>query len=74
MSKSATQLLNEYMQSGHDVQYEEYICRGHTVSSPQYGCRVWVNSAPLGTANNKSSKKVAKESAALEAAKSLLLV
>lgn len=73
MSRSGTQLLNEYMQNGNDVQYQEYLCGGHTVGNPQYRCRVWVNGTPLGTANNKPSKKRAKETAALEAARSLLL-
>jgi len=74
MSKSATQLLNELMQSGHDVQYDEYTCGGHSVSSPQYGCRVWVNQIVRGTANNRPSKREAKKIAALMAAESLLLI
>jgi len=74
MDKSATQLLNEYMQSGHNVQYQEYLCKGHTEKNPQYGCMVLVNGASKGTANNSPSKRKAKEAAALEAAKSLLLI
>jgi dsRNA-specific ribonuclease len=72
MSKSATQLLNEYMQSGHDVRYEEYECTGHSESNSQYGCRVWVDGMPKGTVNYKSSKKKAKTEAAEQTAKSLL--
>ena len=73
MPLSGTQLLNQYQQRGNIIRYEEYLCIGHTEHEPQYGCRVWVNGDPKGTANNKSSKKKAKEAAASEAAKSLLL-
>ena len=73
MPQVGTQLLNEYMNRGNTIRYEEYLCTGHTEHEPQYGCRVWVNGAPIGTANNKSNKKKAKEGAALEAAKFLLL-
>ena len=71
--KSGTQLLNEHENRGNTIQYEEYFCTGHSDHEPKYGCRVWVNGHPKGTANNKSSKKKAKEAAALEAATSLLL-
>ena len=73
MPKSGTQFLNEHQNRGNTIRYEEYPCTGHSENNPQYGCRVWVNDQPKGTANNKPSKKKAKEEAALEAAKSLLL-
>jgi len=74
MDKSATQLLNEYKQRGHEVQYNVYLCDSHTEENPQYGCTVWVNGAPNGTAKNKPSKYMAREAAAFEAATSLRLI
>lgn len=72
--KSGTQLLNEHQNRGHTIEYEEYQCAGHSENNPQYGCRVWVNGNPIGVANNKPSRRKAKEAAALEAAESLLLI
>lgn len=72
--KSGTQLLNEHQNRGHIIKYEVYECTGHSENNPQYGCRVWVNEVPIGVANNESSKRKAKEAAALEAASSLLLI
>jgi len=71
--KTATQLLNEHHQRGNTIRYEEFLCDGHTDHSPQYGCRVWVNGEPKGFANNRSSRKKAKEEAASEAVMTLLL-
>ena len=71
--KTGTQLLNEHQQRGHIVQYEGYLCIGHTEHNPLYGCRVWVDGRLEGTSNDKCRKKDAKEEAAFEAAKSLLL-
>ena len=72
MNKSATQVLNEYQQPGITIRYEQYHCTGHSDHTPQWGCRVLVNGEIKGLANNKSSKKEAKEEAASKAITSLL--
>jgi hypothetical protein len=69
--KAPTQLLNEHGQQGHTVRYVEYPCDGHTDYMPQWGCRIYVDGLSVGVANNKPSKKKAKQQAALEAATSL---
>jgi Double-stranded RNA binding motif len=74
MGKTGTQLLNEHLQRGHYLQYEEYLCEGHTEKSPQYGCKVLVDGALVGNANYRGRKKDAKEAAALMAVEALFLM
>jgi hypothetical protein len=72
--KSATMILNEHKQRGHDVVYEEFECDGHTGHRPKYGCRVSVNGDVEGTSQDYPNKKAAKEEAARQAAESLILL
>ena len=74
MNKSGTQLLNEYGQQGHTIQYEEFLCDNHSQYKPQYGCKVWVNGHLAGTATYVSSKEKAKEGAARATAEFLVLI
>jgi len=71
--KSATMLLNEHEQRGHEVVYREFECAGHTANLPKYGCTIYVNGGTEGTSQNHPNKKAAREAAAQRAVDSLIL-
>ena len=73
-AKSATMVLNEFIQSGGQVIFEGLQDLGHTDAEPKWACHVYVNGQLLGSSHDHKNKRDAKESAATEAAETLGLI